>query len=190
MNIKIKIKTSFTSYFSPLTFSPLTFLPLTFLPLIFLLLISHFSLPPNQAAVVVRHGDGLVVTRCVAFAEAELSGLELLQRSGLTVTIEASDLGQKVCLIEQEGCPYPVEPCFCHCADGDASCNYWTYWHLLNGQWRFSVGGAGSYRVKAGMVEGWMWGGGQADLPATSFADICGVSPTPTPQTIYLPIIN
>jgi hypothetical protein len=154
----------------------------------FLLPTSYSLLPTSQAALVVRHGDGTVVTRCVAFSEPSLSGLELLQRSGLTVTIEATDLGQKVCLIAQEGCAYPAEPCFCQCDGTQSTCNYWTYWHLLNGQWRFAIGGAGSYQVKAGMVDGWNWGGGQAALPATSFADICG--PTPTPQLIYLPLIN
>jgi hypothetical protein len=161
------------------------------LSLTLLLLTSYFLLPTatHQAAVVVRHGDGTVVTRCVTFTEPTLSGLELLQRSGLSVTIEVSDLGQKVCWIDQEGCPYPAEPCFCHCTD-DSGCTYWTYWHLFNGQWRSSAIGAGSYQVKAGMVDGWVWGSGQANLPTTSLADICGVSPMPTPQLIYLPIIN
>jgi hypothetical protein len=169
----------------------ITYLFITFLAL---LLITHHSslLTPNssQAAVVVRHGNGTVQARCVTFTEPSLSGLELLQRSGLTVTLETTDLGQKVCLIDQEGCAYPAESCFCHCDAAETTCNYWTYWHLLNGQWRFAVGGAGSYQVKAGMVDGWNWGGGQADLPATSFADICGASPTPTPQSIYLPYIS
>ena len=37
----------------------------------------------NQAALVVVHGDGSLVTRCVEFNEPQINGYDLLQRSGL-----------------------------------------------------------------------------------------------------------
>src|SRR5688500_12968698 len=52
---------------------------------------------PNRAGVVVRFGDGRVESRCVDFAEAQVSGLAVLQRSGLPVVAEQSPMGAGVC---------------------------------------------------------------------------------------------
>ena len=89
---------------------------------------------PNQAALVIVHGDGRVVTRCVGFSEAQITGADLLQRSGLDLNIEASSMGATICRIDGEGCTFPQESCFCQCEG--ASCNYWSYWRWENGEWR------------------------------------------------------
>ena len=39
---------------------------------------------PNQAGLVVVHGDGTTTSRCVNFESESISGYELLERSGLT----------------------------------------------------------------------------------------------------------
>ena len=43
----------------------------------------------QRAGVVVVHGDGRVATGCVAFDEPQLTGLELLRRSGLDLNVES-----------------------------------------------------------------------------------------------------
>ncbi len=87
----------------------------------FLLLLLALALPaqaqeetPHRAGLVVRHGDGRVVTRCVTFSEESISGVELLRRSGLAATFAAyGGLGYGVCVIDGQGCD--SGDCFCQC---------------------------------------------------------------------------
>ena len=55
----------------------------------------------NRVGLVVRFGDGSLITRCVEFTESEISGYDLLTRSGLDI-VAAFDPGQgaAVCAIE------------------------------------------------------------------------------------------
>jgi len=144
----------------------------------------------NQAGLVVLHGDGRVVTACVAFDKTEISGLALLQRSGLELNIDTgSGMGGTVCRIDSEGCSVPQESCFCRCEG--ASCSYWSYWRTSAAGWEYSNLGAGSSVVQPGDVEGWMWGQGQAiDAgmpPALTLAEICQATDTAT-ATIPAPL--
>lgn len=153
----------------------------------------------NQAALVVVHGDGRVLTRCIDFTEAQISGLELLQRSGLDLNLEASSMGAAICRLDGEGCTFPQQSCFCQC-EGE-SCVYWSYWRWDNGEWRYSQLGASNSTVSPGGMDGWVWGAGTVDMaqspPALSFASICAaptatatatatIAPTatPTPTTV------
>lgn len=135
---------------------------------------------PNRAALVVVHGDGRVVTRCVTFAEAQINGLELVQRAGFDLNLEASSMGATICRLDGEGCTYPQQSCFCQC-EGE-SCVYWSYWRWQNGVWTYSNQGASNHAVTAGALEGWVWAAdaaGQAKSPpATTFDAIC-TAPTP-----------
>ncbi len=135
----------------------------------------------NQAALVVVHGDGRVLTRCVAFEEPQISGLDLLQRSGLDINLEASSDGAAICRLDGEGCTFPGQNCFCQCEG--ATCVYWSYWQWSEGGWRYSQKGAASSTVLPGGVDGWVWGAGTVERasspPAIAFADICA-PPTPT----------
>lgn len=142
--------------------------------------------PENRAGVVVRFGDGTSTTACVAFAEAQISGIELLERSGLAVEIATEgDVGGFVCQIEQDGCP--ANECLCAFPP-----DYWRYWLLNNNTWQFSPVGASSRQVRNGSVDGWGWsnGGNNADTrpPAITFADICPTEEEP-PARIYLPLL-
>jgi hypothetical protein len=143
---------------------------------------------PNQAGLVVVHGDGQVVTRCVSFAEEEIDGLALLERSGLDLNIEVGGLvGSTVCRIDEEGCTYPAESCFCRCQG--SPCTFWTYWLPQDGDWAFSNLGASDTRVRHGDVQGWVWGesspGGQgATPPDISFSEICALPATATSTSI------
>jgi len=153
----------------------------------------------NQAALVVVHGDGRVLTRCVEFTEAQISGLDLLQRSGLDLNLEASSMGASICRLDGEGCTFPQQSCFCQC-EGE-SCVYWSYWRWDNGGWRYSQLGASNSTVPPGGMDGWVWGAGTVDMaqapPSLSFASICAaptatatatatatIAPTPTPTIV------
>ncbi len=144
--------------------------------------------PPNRAGLVVRFGDGRVVTRCVPFSEPTISGYDLLERSGLGVVIAYSPgLGGAVCQIGGQGCP--AEDCFCAYPP-----DFWSYWYLAEGGWRFSPVGAAGRQVRPGDVDGWSWGPGTAQggapPPVIPFEQICGPSPAATealPPTPTLP---
>ncbi|MBP8947835.1 MAG: hypothetical protein KBG73_03275 [Candidatus Promineofilum sp.] len=128
----------------------------------------------NRVAVVVDYGDGQTATRCVAFAEPEISGYEALSRSGLVVESEVQAGGAAVCRIDGVGCA--ADDCFCACRGGDA-CRYWSYWQQRDGSWQYATIGAGQSRVSHGAVEGWTWGLGSVTEatppPDVTFAEVC-----------------
>lgn len=139
----------------------------------------------NRAGLVVVYGEGQAETFCIAFEEDEISGEELLARTGLPVIADsATALGVRVCQIQDTGCAYPVEHCFCQCMGGGA-CAYWNYYYRNPGEstWTYSALGAAMRRVRPGSVESWVWGDGR--IPPASeltFEAICLPSPsTPVP---------
>ncbi|MGQ9594781.1 MAG: hypothetical protein ACUVXH_09690 [Anaerolineae bacterium] len=149
---------------------------------------------PHRAALVVVFGEGQVQMRCVEFAEAQISGTDLLRRSGLAVVLnETRGLGAAVCAIEGVGCQFPTEDCFCQCRG--AECRYWTYWRLEGGRWVYSSVGASSRLLGDGDVDAWVWGDGKTPPPPLTFADVCpvpGATPaplsTPTPHPTATPL--
>ncbi len=152
------------------------------------------ALDTNRVALVIRESDQSVQTACVEFTEPEITGLEVLQRSGLDVNIDVQGLGALVCRIEQTGCA--TDDCWCQCKGG-GDCIYWSYWHQLNGAWQYSQGGAGQYIVRDGDVDGWSWGPGAANAayppPEISFDDVClsaeVVADTATPTPTEKPVV-
>jgi hypothetical protein len=136
----------------------------------------------NRAALLIQYGEGEVWTACVPFEEPEITGLELLLRAGLEVVSSGSSgMGSMVCKIGQRGCDDPTR-CLCECKG--AACVYWSYWHQVDGAWRYSNVGASSYRVRPGAVEAWVWGPGSIaeapQPPPIAFDQIC-LPPTATP---------
>ncbi|MEF3273980.1 MAG: hypothetical protein K6356_06190 [Chloroflexus sp.] len=141
----------------------------------------------NRAGVVVRFGNGEVVTACIEFSEPSISGLELLERSGLPVISQQSSIGVAVCKIGRDGCDYPATSCFCAREQGRVV--YWAFYRREAGSWRYSNLGASNVRVNDGDVHGWAWGPGDASSgampPELELADICQpatitLSPTAT----------
>ncbi|MBL7183673.1 MAG: hypothetical protein ISS50_04395 [Anaerolineae bacterium] len=132
---------------------------------------------PQRVGLVVDFGDGRVETTCVAFEEAEITGMDVLLRARYEVVTGFG--GGAVCQINGQGCP--SSNCLgCHPAD-DGGWIYWAYFHLEDGHWSYSQLGVAAYYVSDGDVEGWAWGTGQADLPPIiTFDEICA-SPTETP---------
>jgi hypothetical protein len=129
----------------------------------------------RRAGVVIRFGDGSVITRCVLFGELSITGVELLTRAGLSIRVDASSsIGAGVCKIEREGCDRG-KSCFCQCEG--STCAYWQYFHLQNGAWKYSALGAGVYPVSDGAVEGWAWGNNVAP-PVMTLDQICAAGQT------------
>jgi hypothetical protein len=132
---------------------------------------------PNQVGLVVRKGDGSVVSRCIEFVEDEISGYDALMRSGLRVgASQSGGIGVTICGIDGEGCP----PNNCFCACSGEICTYWSYWHLVDGDWSYASMGANSHRLRPGDVDGWTWGQGEPP-PIVSLEEICAPPATPTP---------
>jgi hypothetical protein len=137
---------------------------------------------PNRVGLVVAHGDGTTVTRCVEFSEPEITGYDLLIRSGLDTVFSAyGGTGMAVCAVDGEGCP--AGDCFCQCQG--SPCVYWAYYRLKDGQWEYSGLGAGGRAVSSGEVEGWAWGEGGTEggamPPVIAFDQICAPPATDTP---------
>jgi hypothetical protein len=133
---------------------------------------------PNQAGLVIHFSDGSTLTRCVPFDEPQITGYDLLRRSGLAVVFGFDGgMGAVVCKIQQEGCP--ANDCLCAYPP-----TFWSYWLMTESQWRFSPIGANGRQVRNGDVDGWAWGAGTATggtaPPAISFDQICAAGPVPT----------
>ncbi|HIE38012.1 MAG TPA: hypothetical protein EYP77_02905, partial [Anaerolineae bacterium] len=142
--------------------------------------------PPHRAGLVVVHGDGRVITRCVPFTEETISGADLLRRSGLSVVMAPfGGLGYGVCAIDGEGCG-AGEECFCRCRG--ATCAYWVYSHRQpDGSWALSGVGASSWLLRDGDVDGWVWGDGTVAPPAISFEAVCGSGSDVSSSTFQAP---
>jgi hypothetical protein len=125
----------------------------------------------HHAALVIQHTSGSFITRCVAFAEEQINGLQLVQRSG--VEYEAQDfgsIGSAMCQLDQE--PLTVPPgCF-------GSGPYWQYFHRQGAGWQASVVGASSSVLHDGDMDGWRYAAGANQAPGNvSFAAVCGAPP-------------
>ncbi len=135
----------------------------------------------NRAGLVVRLDADTVLTRCVSFAEQRISGVVLLERSGLEVeTIFDSGLGAFVCQIDRVGCP--AENCLCAFPP-----DFWVYAQRVNAEWQSSPVGASTRTLTDGDMDGWVWGSSGA-LPDLDFTDVC---PTDEPErsSVYLPLV-
>ena len=138
---------------------------------------------PNHAGLVVQFGGGQIETRCVEFTEQEITGADLLNRSGLNAIVDpSSGLGITVCRIEGQGCDYPAEACFCQCS-GSGPCAYWNYFYREPGQdsWTYAPLGALRHKVTSGSIEAWLWGNGTPPPAADLSFDAVCPSPTPSP---------
>ena len=141
---------------------------------------------PNRAAVTVSFGEGQTANYCIEFTEDEISGIDLLRRTGLSLVTIGGGMGAGVCKVNDTGCNDPNN-CFCQCSGGN--CNYWAYYELDGGQWKYAAQGASLRKVHNGGVDGWAWGAGGAGSgaqpPLISFDQVCAppASPTPLPPT-------
>jgi hypothetical protein len=119
----------------------------------------------HRAGLVIFSGDDSLFTTCVSFTESSISGLELLERSGLAVqTATNPNQGTAVCKIGEVGSP--SSDCFGSMPD------YWAYWKLGANGWEYSVTGADQTPVTDGNVNAWSWGTGDPPVSIT-FQNTC-----------------
>lgn len=127
----------------------------------------------NHAGLVIRGQDSELTYAYVEFSEAEISGLELLERSGVpVVTVGFGGLGEGVCAIGGQGCS--VTACQRRLCQGPrADDPFWqAFRQQAPGDWRPQLLGASSTLVADGDIDGWSWTGDEANLPAVTLAEI------------------
>jgi hypothetical protein len=124
----------------------------------------------NGAGLVIKHGDGRTLYFYVQFSEPQITGAQLLERSGVSLDVTPySGLGEAICLIDGEGCP--SSNCFCKSYANPSV--YWRYQRLTSaGQWVFIQSGPDQTVVHDGDVDGWAWSATNGDLPNTSIDEI------------------
>lgn len=134
----------------------------------------------NHAGLIVEHGDGRLTYALISFAEPELTGIELLERSGLEfASVPFGGLGDAICQVEGEGCDLTT----CRrtvCQTGSDA----PFWHFLalteGGTWDAVDLGASSFKVRDGDIVAWSWTNGPVGIPPTTIAEIAervGVAP-------------
>ncbi|MGQ9599728.1 MAG: hypothetical protein ACUVWZ_09950 [Anaerolineae bacterium] len=101
----------------------------------------------NLAGLVVDYGNGSIDMACIAFPEDQISGLDLLDRSGIPYEYG----GGFVTKIGDVGCPAADPWC--------AAPYYWSYWgwEPITSTWQFAMIGPAGSTVTDGEIEGWRW---------------------------------
>ncbi len=104
----------------------------------------------NHTALIVEHGDGSVVTRCVAFDASQITGEQLLNRSGIVWSGQTfGGFGEAVCAIDGEPARYSG------CPGRDS---YWAVFvSRSGGAWQLSNAGISTLTLSDGDVEGFRY---------------------------------
>jgi hypothetical protein len=131
----------------------------------------------HHAALVIQHSGGSVLARCVAFAEEQITGLQLVQRSGVEYNAQTfGSIGSAMCQIDREPSTVP-SGCF-------GSGAYWQYFHRQGGGWQASPVGASSSVLRDGDMDGWRYAVGANVAPGNvTFAAVCSPPPPPVAAT-------
>jgi hypothetical protein len=129
----------------------------------------------HRVGLVVEHGNGQVIRRCIGFDGSTITAVTVLQASGLEIGLDTyGSLGAAVCQIDHEPAGYTT----CLPASG-------SYWVLFishaGGAWITSATGASSTNVGGGDDVGFRFDPlGGADPPPPTAAGTC---PPATPAT-------
>jgi hypothetical protein len=133
----------------------------------------------HHAGLVVRDPAGRMTYAWIPFREEEITGIDLLKRSGLpVVSVGFGALGEGVCAIGGEGCG--IAECrrtVCQAAGADAP--YWQYFRQDRDDpaiWQWLPLGASATRVHDGDVFGWSWTGDEPGLPALPAAEVAALA--------------
>ena len=121
----------------------------------------------NHAAIVVEHGDGSVVTRCVAFDTASVTGEQLLASSGVAWSGQTfGGYGTAVCALDAEPAHYATCP---------GAGSYWAVFVSRGGgAWQLANVGVSTLTLGAGDAEGFRYVPAAGDpSPPASAAGVC-----------------
>ena len=128
----------------------------------------------NHAALVVEHGDGSAVTRCVAFAAISVSGEELLDRSGLAWSSQTfGGFGDAVCALDGEPAHY---------ADCPGKDSYWAVFVARGGgSWQLANLGISALVLHDGDAEGFRYvpASGTPAAPVSAGGVCAAAAPAP-----------
>jgi hypothetical protein len=134
-----------------------------------------------RAGLALYWGDNSLYTTCISFTESSISGLDLLQQSGLAVeTATNPTQGTAVCKIGEVGSP--SNDCF------GSMPNYWAFFQMGAAGWEYSVTGAEKGQVIDGSVNAWSWGMGDAPALIT-FQNICEGVAYVLPTAVESPVV-
>jgi hypothetical protein len=139
----------------------------------------------HRVGIVVEHGDGKVVRRCVGFAAPTVSAIAVLQASGIeTGTVSFGAIGTAVCQIDGEPASYPPT-----CFTGSGP-----YWELFvapdGGPWTSAPKGASLTTVLSGDDVGFRYNPQAGpDPPPVSPAGTCPAA-TAAPVPTSVPATN
>jgi hypothetical protein len=127
----------------------------------------------HHAALVIQHSSGSLITQCVAFAEEQITGLQLIERSGVPYQAQSfGSVGSAICQLDREPSTIP-SGCF-------GSGPYWQYFHRRSDAWQTSALGAGSSALHDGDMDGWRYAAAANQVPSTvAFASVCA-APAPS----------
>lgn len=92
----------------------------------------------NTAGLVVQTDQGEVTTACVAFEGDSISGLALLDDSGIAYQAQDGFMNSILGISNPQG-----------------GTMYWSYWHWDGREWVFNNTGAGDSLVLPGSIEAW-----------------------------------
>lgn len=140
--------------------------------------VTAYAADSHVAGLIIDYGDGRISYAWVPFSEDEISGIELLERSGLDlVTVGFGGMGDAVCQIDDTGCP--VGDCRQRlCQTSDPESPFWRYSRqTAPGEWSFVATGVSGSKVHDGDIDAWSWTGTEAELPAMTMdqlADLAG----------------
>jgi hypothetical protein len=133
---------------------------------------------PHHVALVVEHGNGSAVKRCVAFTTASISGQQLLANSGVSWSGETfGGFGEAVCALDGEPAQYAA------CPGKDA---YWAVFVARSGAaWQLANVGISSLALHDGDAEGFRYvpaSGTPAAPPSPAGVCAAAQNPAPTPR--------
>ncbi|MGD0018579.1 MAG: hypothetical protein ABSD62_04935 [Candidatus Limnocylindrales bacterium] len=128
----------------------------------------------HHAALLLEHGDGSVVTRCVAFDASSISGEELLNRSGLPWSSQTfGGFGDAVCALDGEPALY---------VDCPGKGSYWAVFVAGGGgPWQLANVGISTLLIHDGDAEGFRYvpASGVAAAPISA-AGVCAAATAAT----------
>jgi len=103
----------------------------------------------------------------VAFAESQITGLQLIQRAGVEYqSQDFGSMGSAMCQLDREPSPVPAD-CF-------GSSRYWQYSHRIGGGWQTASLGASSSVLHDGDMDGWRYAGGAGQTPGNvAIGSVC-----------------
>jgi len=94
---------------------------------------------PHHAYIVVQHGSGTTLQKCVGFAGDTIGGQALMDQSGILFQTQTFSFGKAVCSIDNE--PAKYDKCF-----ADSGPN-WSLFIEANGSWTVAQTGYADPKV-------------------------------------------